>query len=761
MAKNKRKQRSKNNRTKPQPAKISPKKTPVQEAQELEKESQTSITSTDVIEEPIPDSATLEELQLALQMALQAKVNYEAGLTQINKEKESLEKLRVKVEKDQEQSKITRDEASKRLTEAKEIEEKNSEKCARLATMQKDIVKREENAKDGFLEENMTSLQGLQQQAEELRTTIAATNALNSQKMIDCEKECADRVAALDKREDELKAFERELKKRKRQVEWQEEDIKEIAESQCANEVEKEKLMREQVEARLDVARKEAERRDGRIRELEDVLAKIGDRSIEEVVTSNNRLSQELETALAKLKKLPAEETATYVKKLESKIEEITAANHDLQIGLAEARRKESSSIIAVTELETLRQKELSLETSCELLKNANKTLRAEYEQIIEKAGEKTPFESCFNMDVTDDLQSPPLAMRNEIDLSTLCEELQQRMAFDPDTGKTLYYSLEDVRCFVAGLCTSRLHILQGISGTGKTSLPMAFARAIGAGSGLVPVQAGWRDREDLIGHYNSFQKKYYESDFLKALYEAQCPAYSERPYIIVLDEMNLSHPEQYFADFISLIEQERNKQIVPLTTFPVANAPTLFMDNSKLPIPNNVWFIGTANHDETTMDFADKTYSRSHVMELPRHPEEFPVNKHPKHHDPIALSAIIGAGEYACSKFSVDAQNALSYFNKEFRDILGKSFNIGWSNRFEMQLKRYVPTVLACGGSLGEATDHILATKLLRKLRGRHDNTEKDIKEIKEILEGKWIENNHRAKKSLDVIDEAMRLVM
>ena len=102
----------------------------------------------------------------------------------------------------------------------------------------------------------------------------------------------------------------------------------------------------------------------------------------------------------------------------------------------------------------------------------------------------------------------------------------------------------------------SRLHLLQGISGTGKTSLPLAFARALGAGAALIEVQAGWRDRQDLIGHFNAFERRFYESEFLQALYRAQCPRYSGLVNIVVLDEMNLSHPEQYFADLLSAMEE-------------------------------------------------------------------------------------------------------------------------------------------------------------------------------------------------------------
>ena len=61
----------------------------------------------------------------------------------------------------------------------------------------------------------------------------------------------------------------------------------------------------------------------------------------------------------------------------------------------------------------------------------------------------------------------------------------------------------------------SRLHLLQGISGTGKTNLPVAFAGAIGAECKVIEIQAGWRDRQDLLGHYNVFERKFYESEFL------------------------------------------------------------------------------------------------------------------------------------------------------------------------------------------------------------------------------------------------------
>lgn len=82
--------------------------------------------------------------------------------------------------------------------------------------------------------------------------------------------------------------------------------------------------------------------------------------------------------------------------------------------------------------------------------------------------------------------------------------------------------------------------------------------RAIGAESAVIEVQSGWRDRQDLIGHFNAFERRFYESEFLKAMYRALTPFYRDTPFIIVLIEMNLSHPEQYFADLLSALERTR-----------------------------------------------------------------------------------------------------------------------------------------------------------------------------------------------------------
>lgn len=305
----------------------------------------------------------------------------------------------------------------------------------------------------------------------------------------------------------------------------------------------------------------------------------------------------------------------------------------------------------------------------------------------------------------------------------------------------------------------SRLHLLQGISGTGKTSLPLAFARAIGAGAAVIEVQAGWRDRQDLIGHFNTFERRFYESEFLQAIYRASTPHHQHTPFIVVLDEMNLSHPEQYFADLLSALEQDQNRQRLVLMTAAVDPAPRLLKDGgTKLPIPPNVWFIGTANHDETTKDFADKTYDRAHVMELPRNRETF-ERKDFQPQDPVSLAALQNAFNLAVETHQGDAAKAYQFLQDKLGDTLGHRFQVGWGNRLERQLGFYVPVVVAAGGTLGEATDHIVATKLLRKIRDRHDNRPEDIIALRERIQTGWdlLDKKHAPRRSLALLQQEL----
>lgn len=434
---------------------------------------------------------------------------------------------------------------------------------------------------------------------------------------------------------------------------------------------------------------------------------------------------------------------------LHSDLGRLRQENQSLQVQLGKLS-------IGVAEMQNLRDQKSAWESRERALRACLKDLQRELGELVDKSKSQRVFSSLTAMDDNPEMQTAPERGRERLtSLKAFVEEIRNRIGLEK-----LFYREEDIRAFLAGLATSRLHLLQGISGTGKTSLPRAFARAIGARSEIVEVQSGWRDRNDLLGYYNAFEKRYYESEFLQALYRAQQPRYTDNPCLIVLDEMNLSHPEHYFADFLSALEQRPNDQRISLLTAKVDGAPRLLDEFRWLRIPPNVWFIGTANHDETTKDFADKTYDRSHVMEFPRHPKAFAANPQSSP-VPVTMGALEEAFQKARETHKEAAIRAKSFLESSLAKNLA-GLGIGWGNRLERQMESFIPVVVASGGSLGEAVDHLVATKLLRKVRGRFDIGPNQLKKFQEHLIKSWeaLEKNQLPERCCALLDrETKRL--
>lgn len=413
-----------------------------------------------------------------------------------------------------------------------------------------------------------------------------------------------------------------------------------------------------------------------------------------------------------------------------------------LRSELAETKQRVTRLRIAATEIEGLRGQLEALETNKKLLETALQNLRAEVDRYTQADEQRNPLEALAAIDRNERLQSevrtlPPVG-GHITSLPEFVEDLRHRVAVGLG-DRPLYYSLEDLRCLLGGLAMSKLHLYQGISGTGKTSLPVAVAKALGADHEVVEVQAGWRDRQDLVGYYNAFHRHFYATNFLQALYRAGTPAYSDRLCFIVLDEINLSRVEQFFADFISALELPEDERRLTLLPDPLANPPRLLSEGRHLPIPRNVWFIGTANHDESTTEFADKTYDRAHVMELPRRPASFsPVAK--RERSPISLAKLNELFADAQKQHEKSTTSVLSWLHdSELATQLDRRFRIGWGNRLRRDAERFVPVVVGLGGSVAESLDHLLASKVLRKLRDRHDVRPRALEEVKELLLKEW----------------------
>jgi len=394
------------------------------------------------------------------------------------------------------------------------------------------------------------------------------------------------------------------------------------------------------------------------------------------------------------------------------------------------------------------------------VLMKTNVRLRNRYEELIRASRSSATFPRLTAVDQNDTLQAPRRMHESIPDLKAFLQDIQQRIALyrdDQGVHVPLYYSLPDLRSFLAGMAMTRLILLQGLSGTGKTRLPLAFAQALGNAATIVEVQAGWRDPQDLIGHYNAFEEVFHETDFLVALYRAHTPALRDAVHIVVLDEMNLSHPEQYFSDVISALESGKNR--LRLLDHALTDAPRYLDGEHKLPIAGNVWFVGTANQDETTKDFADKTYDRSQVIELPHRPQRFPLRP-PAERPPVSVRALLQAFEQAQRTHRQEADAVLHYLDTELSELLRDRFGIAWGPRLERQIRAYVPVVVAAGGSRGEAADHILAMRILRKLKDRYGTRPDHLETLRRRIDASWadLDAGTPPERSLKLIDHELR---
>ena len=292
------------------------------------------------------------------------------------------------------------------------------------------------------------------------------------------------------------------------------------------------------------------------------------------------------------------------------------------------------------------------------------------------------------------------------ITLRQFCENFRNYAA----SRLKLYYDIADIRRFIAGMAVSKILILQGMSGTGKTSLAHAFGDFIDNTSTVIPVQPMWKERTDLIGYYNEFTKRFNETLLLEKMYEAN---YSKDMYITVMDEMNIARVEYYFAEFLSLLELPNEDERLLTVVSDVWKDDPAQLINGNIKLPPNMWFIGTANNDDSTFAISDKVYDRAMIMNLDMKADPFIAPKTQK--------TVISAEQFnklaadAMREYEVTARNMKRI--EELDEYLIKHFQITFGNRIMKQIKSYIPVYVACGGDELDALDDILAKKVLRKL--------------------------------------------
>ncbi len=317
--------------------------------------------------------------------------------------------------------------------------------------------------------------------------------------------------------------------------------------------------------------------------------------------------------------------------------------------------------------------------------------------------------------------QSEPVTVENPTDISleNLCLQFQSYAS----NVHQIYYGLPLIRSFVAGLATSRLIILEGLSGTGKSMLPRMFANFTNSNAFFASVQATWRDKSDVLGFYSEFAKTFKTTQFLENLYAA---SYSEKTNVMVLDEMNLSRIEYYFADFLSVMEYPSEDWKIRIFETQANQDLPNKLENGCISVPTNTYFVGTANTDDSTFTITDKVYDRSIVIDFDEKVKPIKTD---------FCSDAINVSAESLQKLFAEAQNDKNkrLTDKDIEkflklcDFMKEAFDVRFGNRIMVQIENFVPVYVALGGTKEEALDFMFARKILRKVSGMYEDFVKD----------------------------------
>lgn len=289
-----------------------------------------------------------------------------------------------------------------------------------------------------------------------------------------------------------------------------------------------------------------------------------------------------------------------------------------------------------------------------------------------------------------------------------------------------LYYTTEIVRRFVAGMAASKLLILEGISGTGKTSLPYSFSRFLNNPATLISVQPSYRDRTELIGYFNEFSKRFNETEFLRALYEAN---YREDPSLIVLDEMNLARIEYYFAEMLSVLElPSKDEWVLDLVPTAWPGDPAK-LENGKIRVPDTLWFVGTANNDDSTFTITDKVYDRAIPIEINERAEPFDCDLQPR----CCVTCDHLETMFAQAKEDHPISDGTLAKMLKLDSYLQTRFKLAFGNRIMKQMYDFIPVYVACGGTEIDGLDYIVARKVFKKFESMNVSFVRD--EIKGLI--------------------------
>lgn len=747
------------------------------------------VTSSPVNSEPVTkddlaSSANQAEFEknkeALLQQALQEIDEWEKAKTvseaAAKEAEEALEKLEAK-KKDLEEQ---RDELQKQFDE---IQDKynNAEKTVNEATEKADSVKSNADtyAADVRKKADEERLATLKEAAEEARKAWQ-TQIDDLTRQI---KDIADREAALNEGNRKLERATRKIEDEKEAIAELKEDLQNrksrydsanpakitALETELTDERSKYQALQERYQALADRLEKLQVLMDTIKTEIEDPEKGTRIASMNEVVSALQEFRKKYESLAAIYSRYPDNASISALEEKAQKVENLERENEALEQERNRYREEVVAARNATKELEIVKQE---VEATNALNEHLLQELESHKTALESRTGDTCP--SLTKVDTETEAQDFIDDVTKRIQRTSIqsLRELVSHVKNYAGTVEQLYYTDNDIRAFLAGMSVSRLLILQGMSGTGKSSLPRIFSEAISGFNRLIPVESSWRDRNELLGYYNDFNKKFNAKSFTIELYRSSKDRCQEIPTFIVLDEMNLARIEYYFSDFLAILQEpDHDKWLIELVSSDMRTLPmelpesikekmkkespsvfsiwekieksrqgdlkaetsdedkeklTLYLaklgqltgaksliDGRKIKVTDNIWFVGTANRDESTFEISDKVYDRAQVVSLNRKgiPEKY-ISTSAKY---ISVSKLEELFKDAVStnEYRDEVESRLNALD----EVLMEQFDISFGNRIVTQTMNFVAVFVAAGGELVDALDYQISTKILRKV--------------------------------------------
>lgn len=343
--------------------------------------------------------------------------------------------------------------------------------------------------------------------------------------------------------------------------------------------------------------------------------------------------------------------------------------------------------------------------------------------------------------------------LKDKASTETLQRVVNINQALNQNNKYTSYFTALRTKPFV---------LLAGISGTGKSRIVREMAKACWKEGDpeygknhpknfcMVQVKPNWHDSSELIGYVSRLNgEKFVVGPFLRFL--AAAIKDPDTPYFLCLDEMNLAPVEQYFAEYLSVIESRKlndsgiieTDPIVPFEdTVAYGNLIDQLFDTpeerkaykteeggKRLTIPQNLFVVGTVNMDETTFSFSRKVLDRAMTIEMNEVDLHGGLEKDAGNDIGYIGNCIIGDAAEGCDVYEDNRElcdQVLAYLEQVNAILEGTPFKIAYRTRNEFLMYAVNRKALAPDSHLWQTLDEMTSMKILSRIEGDEERTKK-----------------------------------